>query len=123
MGDSFNLTLKQKAIIAIMILVATIPPIISSYHQSDEEFWLEHHLKSKYSGVIASKYLNKNNHMANTVKFESGKTTTHFHDYFDELEIGDSLVKDIHSVYLYIYRDGNLKAKKNFFKLQLSYQK
>jgi len=99
--DSFNLTLKQKAIIAVMILVAITPPIVSTYHQSDEEFWLEHHLKQKYNGVIASKYIDRNNHMANTVKFKSGIKTTHSHEYFEKLEIGDSLVKDKNSVYLY----------------------
>ena len=36
--------------------------------------------------------------MANTVKFKNGVTTTHSHDYFEELVIGDSLVKDKNSV-------------------------
>jgi hypothetical protein len=69
----------------------------------------EEFVRENWKGVVSKKYMDRSNHNAETISFLSQNTYTMFRDdsdFFKFLEIGDSVVKNLNTDTIKVYRKG-----------------
>jgi len=107
--DDLDLSPADKKILQVMILFIVVLAFILFYFGNDEEKMKSDFLKTKFSGVVDSVYIDNRNHNESKIRLNTGK---HLSNYFNgkrwDIKVGDSVLKSKGEDHLKVYRDEKL---------------
>lgn len=105
--DVANAKLFQKInLVWVVIFVLFIIFIIQPF-KDKTPYWNQQRLKSEYVGKVSRKYIDKDNHSTSTLELENQKgslTFYHFLNYYQLIEVGDSISKTENDSIFYIIK-------------------
>jgi hypothetical protein len=99
-----------KLLVLVILLVAFYFWV--NYLSGSEAFYkrgLEIRKEESYSGIVIEKYIDSSQHCTPMLKFKSNTSISLENNYWDEVEIGDSIVKNKGQATIYLYKDTLLK--------------
>lgn len=98
-------------IIALAIIVAIVA-FWANYLSGNEAFYkraLKNRKEESYSGIVIEKYIDSSEHCTPMLKFKSNETVPLENCFWDEVEIGDSIVKIKNQTNINLYKDNKIK--------------
>ncbi len=107
--------LKNKEnIFKLLVLVILVVAVgfWSNYLSGNEAFYkraLENRKEESYSGIVIEKYIDSSQHSTPMLKFKSSTSVPLENSFWDEVEIGDSIVKIKGQTNINLYKDSQLK--------------
>lgn len=107
--------LKNKEnIFKLLVLVILVVAVgfWSNYLSGNEAFYkraLENRKEESYSGIVIEKYIDSSQHSTPMLKFKSSTSVPLENSFWDEVEIGDSIVKIKGQTNINLYKDSQMK--------------
>lgn len=98
-------------LIALAILVVIVI-FVANYLSVNEKFYksiLRDREKESYSGIVSEKYVDSSEHAAPMLKFKSSEVISLERNFWDEVEVGDSIVKIKDQAIITLYKDNKMK--------------
>lgn len=107
--------LKNKENIFKLLVLAVLLVAFgfwANYLSGNEAFYkraLENRKEESYSGIVIEKYIDSSQHRTPMLKFASNTSVPLENSFWDEVEVGDSIVKIKGQTYINLYKDSQLK--------------
>lgn len=107
--------LKNKENIFKLLVLAVLLVAVgfwANYLSGNEAFYkraLENRKEESYSGIVIEKYIDSSQHRTPMLKFTSNTSVPLENSFWDEVEVGDSIVKVKGESNIYLYKDSQLK--------------
>jgi hypothetical protein len=107
--------LKDKENIFKLVILAILVVAIlfwADYLSGNKDFYkraLENRQKELYSGVVIEKYIDSSQHGTPMLKFKSSTSIPLENSFWNEIEIGDSIVKIKGQAIITVYKEGKVK--------------
>lgn len=98
-------------LIALTILIIVVI-FIANYLTGNEAFYkraLNDRKNKSYSGVISEKYVDSSQHCTPMLRFTSNESVPLENSFWDEVEVGDSIVKIKDQAIITLYKDNKIK--------------
>lgn len=98
-------------LLVLLILVVAIG-FWANYLSGNNAFYkraLENRKEESYSGIVIEKYIDSSQHCTPMLKFKSNTSVPLENSFWDEVEIGDSIVKIKGQTNINLYKDSQLK--------------
>lgn len=99
-----------KILLLVILLIAI--GFLANYLSGNEAFYkraLENRKEESYSGIVIKKYVDSSQHCTPILKFKSNTSIALENIFWDEVEIGDSIVKTKGESNINLYKDNQLK--------------
>ncbi|MFW0737429.1 hypothetical protein [Flavobacterium sp. T12S277] len=111
--------IKKENILKILVLVILLTAIgfWADYLSGNDDFYkraLENRKKESYSGIVIEKYIDSSQHRTPMLKFTSSSNTAVVNSFWDEIEVGDSIVKVKGQPNIYLYKNNELVQVFNY---------
>ncbi|MBO9586112.1 MAG: hypothetical protein J7574_18255 [Flavobacterium sp.] len=100
-----------KLLVLAILLVAVI--FLANYLSGNEAFYkraLENRKEESYSGIVIEKYIDSSQHCTPMLRFTNNSSVSLENSFWDEVEVGDSIVKIKGLTYINLYKDSKLKV-------------
>lgn len=106
--------IKKKNILKFLVLLTLLVAIgfWANYLSGNEAFYkraLENRIEESYSGIVVEKYIDSAQHCTPILKFTSSSSSAVVNSFWDDAEIGDSIVKIKGQSNIYLYENNKLK--------------
>lgn len=107
--------LKNKEDIFKLLVLAVLLVAIgfwANYLSGNEAFYkraLENRKEESYSGIVIEKYIDSSQHRTPMLKFTDNASVPLENSFWDEVEVGDSIVKIKGQTNINLYKDSQLK--------------
>ncbi len=106
--------IKKETVLKLLLLVilVTVMAFWANYLSGNEAFYkraLENRKEESYSGIVLEKYIDSSQHCTPMLKFTSSSSNAVVDSFWDEVEIGDSIVKVKGQSSIYSYKNNQLK--------------
>ncbi|SEN64901.1 hypothetical protein SAMN05444671_2018 [Flavobacterium sp. CF108] len=106
--------IKKENVLKFLILVIllTVMAFWANYLSGSEAFYkraLENSKEESYSGIVLEKYIDSSQHCTPMLKFTSSSSNAVVNSFWDEVEVGDSIVKVKGQSSIYLYKNNQLK--------------
>lgn len=108
-GNIFKLLVLAVVLVAVGFWV--------NYLSGNEVFYkraLENRKEESYSGIVIEKYIDSSQHCTPMLKFTHNVSVPLENSFWDEVEVGDSIVKIKGQIYVNLYKDNQLKQVFNY---------
>ncbi|WP_291286434.1 hypothetical protein [Flavobacterium sp.] len=110
---------KKENILKILVLVILLTAIgfWADYLSGNDDFYkraLENRKKESYSGIVIEKYIDSSQHRTPMLKLTSSSNTAVVNSFWDEVEVGDSIVKVKGQPNIYLYKNNELVQVFNY---------
>lgn len=105
---------KKESIFKLLILLVLIILMffLSNYLSGNEAFYkraLENRKEESYSGIVIEKYIDSAEHCTPMLKFTSNSSISLENSFWDEVKVGDSIVKTKGETTINLYKNNQLK--------------
>lgn len=104
-------TEKALRIIVLIVLVGVFI-FIGNYLSPNEAFYkrtLENRKEESYSGLVAEKYVDSAEHATPMLRFTNTNTISLERNFWHEVAVGDSIVKNKDEAYIVLYKNSKIK--------------
>ena len=107
--------LKNKENIFKLLVLAVLLVAIgfwANYLSGNEAFYkraLENRKEESYSGIVIEKYIDSSQHCTPMLKFTNNSSVSLENSFWDEVEVGDSIVKIKGQTNINLYKDSQLR--------------
>lgn len=106
--------IKKETVLKLLLLVilVTVMAFWANYLSGNEAFYkraLENRKEESYSGIVIEKYIDSSRHCTPMLKFTINSSNAVVDSFWDEVEIGDSIVKVKGQSNIYLYKNNQLK--------------
>ncbi|SFE01809.1 hypothetical protein [Flavobacterium phragmitis] len=98
--------------LAIFIGLLIVMLIWANYLSRSKAFYknaLENRKEESYSGIVIEKYIDSSQHCTPMLKITQNSSISLENSFWNEVEIGDSIVKTKGQTYINLYRNNKLK--------------
>lgn len=96
----------------LFVILLTAMAFWANYLSGNEAFYkraLENSKEESYSGIVIEKYIDSSQHCTPMIKFTSNSSNAVINSFWDEVEVGDSIVKVKGQPNIYLYKNNQLK--------------
>lgn len=103
--------LKKENIFKLLVLLIAIG-FWANHLSGNEAFYkraLENRKEESFSGIVIEKYIDSSQHCAPMLKFANNSSNAVVNSFWDEAEVGDSIVKIKGQSGIYLYKNNQLK--------------
>ena len=108
---------KIKLIGLIILVIVFV--FIANYLNVNKDFYhrmLEQRKEESYSGVILEKYIDKSEHSTPMLKFTNNKIISLENVFWNQVNVGDSIVKMKDEAFITLYKKDSLSVKFDYNK-------
>lgn len=98
--------------ILVLAVLVTVVIFLANYFSGNEAFYkraLENRKEESFSGIVVEKFIDSSQHRTPMLKFSSNSSNAVVNSFWDEVEVGDSIVKVKGQSTIYLYKNSNLK--------------
>lgn len=105
---------RKEKIFKFLVLVILLIAIgfWANHLSGNEAFYkraLENRKEESFSGIVIEKFIDSSEHCTPMLKFASNSSNAVVNSFWDEVEVGDSIVKVKDQSSIYLYKDSQLK--------------
>lgn len=106
--------IKKRNVLKLLLFVILLTAMAfwANYLSGNEAFYkraLENSKEESYSGIVIEKYIDSSQHCTPMIKFTSNLSNAVINSFWDEVEVGDSIVKVKGQPNIYLYKNNQLK--------------
>lgn len=106
--------IKKRNVLKLLLFVILLTAMAfwANYLSGNEAFYkraLENSKEESYSGIVIEKYIDSSQHCTPMIKFTSNSSNAAINSFWDEVEVGDSIVKVKGQPNIYLYKNNQLK--------------